>query len=749
MLGKKCSRFAILLIVELLLCLALLLGCFREEELVASFWGEDIAGQLVQVEDHVEYGSERVELTPGVYQIRVRTNLVDEQKIQVEMKCDASYFRALRGNSVTVFAGDNYEDFNIYVVDKTATAYVQCNFYGVDTSALELLEIYTTNLGNRIMVFLATIFFVALDLLIVFRRRILEGKVTKKQQVVFWTLTAGVFLAYFPYLTDYFFFGYDTAFHLSRIAYLKDSLQQGISFPVRMQSTWLYDHGYPVSMFYGDLFLYFPAFLMLIGFSIMTSYKMFIFVVSVATALTAYHSFKKCVKDEYAALFGSLIYLLAPYRLLNVYGRGAVGEFLAMIFLPLICCGMYLLYTDDGQSENYKKHKWYVILGVSGVLECHLLSAEMAVVFMALVCVMFWKKTFRGKMICQLLETVGITLLINAWFWVPLLCMMSCDSYNLQKLTQADVQSRGLLLGSLAQLLPSRESIPIGVSGLEPAHLGAGSVMLLIDYMLWNFSRSKSDKKNNQICNTLVGLTTIAVVLCTRYLPWNAVVEMPGIGFLAASLQFPWRWMSPATVLVSFFAVFFFMRVKNDGGGLVKAAIGIVAVVTIGSSVYQVNKYALESKPIYLYSIENIGTINLVSAEYLLLGTDTTDVYHHDPVAEEGLVWSDYEKNGTNVKILLENTTAETRYIEIPLIGYKGYNIETTDVGTESPIIAEERGTHGDLRIAVSSGYKGTIYISYEGFPAFHVAEVVSLITLIVVLGTHLYQRKKRVQDGN
>ncbi len=741
MLRKNGYKF--LLILQLLLILILLPGCFREERLLTTFWGEDIAEQTTPGENCVEFGSRRMELTPGVYKIKVHARLEGNQKLQVEMKSDGTYFRALRGNSVTVFPGDTYEEFNVYVVDKVSNAYVQCGFFDTDAHALEKLEVSKSNLGDRMLLFGVLIVSAALNFMMLLRKRILEGRVTAKQQVVFWTLTAGILLAYFPYLTDYFSFGADTIYHLGRITHLKNTLEQGVIFPVRIQSTWLYDHGYATSMFYGDLFLYIPAFLMVIGFSIMTSYKLFVLVVTIATAMITYHCFKKCVKEEYAALFGSMIYLLTPYRVFNVYSRGAVGEYLAMMFLPLVCCGMYLLYSEDVASRDYKKYKWYVVLGMSGILQSHLISTEMTAVFMALFCVIFWRKTFRRQTLCQLLEATGITLLINAWFWVPLLYMMNCDTYYLENLTQTQVQSRGLFFAAYLQLLPNKGSAQNGMWQCEPVQVGAGAIMLLLVYMLWRM-RGKSMGKTG---NVLAGFSVLTLVMCTRYLPWDAIMKLPGIGYIVSSLQFPSRWMLLATVFVSLFAAFFFRKVEEESGLLIRAAVGIAAVVAITSAVYHVNNIAFESGPIYLYNAENMGTANVANGEYLLTETSISEMRYHEPVAEEGLTWWDYEKNGTDVSIYLENGADISRYLEIPLTGYKGYGIETEGVEERIPSIAETRGAHGDLRIEVPAGYHGRVRISYQGFAVFHVAEAVSLISLAVIAGMYVYGRRKRVQD--
>lgn len=58
-------------------------------------------------------------------------------------------------------------------------------------------------------------------------------------------------------------------------------------------------------------------------------------------------------------------------------------------------------------------------------------------------------------------------------------------------------------------------------------------------------------------------------------------------------------------------------------------------------------------------------------------------------------------------------------------------------------VIAQERGAHGDLRIEVPGGYQGRIHVSYKGFPLFHIAEAISLISMLAVLGNKALRRRK------
>ena len=91
-----------------------------------------------------------------------------------------------------------------------------------------------------------------------------------------WTvcLIAGVF-ASLPVLRDFFVYGHDLAFHLTRIESIKDGLLSG-QFPVRVDTAFLNGYGYISSMMYGEALLYIPALLRLCGVSMMASYQAFI-----------------------------------------------------------------------------------------------------------------------------------------------------------------------------------------------------------------------------------------------------------------------------------------------------------------------------------------------------------------------------------------------------------------------------------------------------------------------------------------
>ena len=75
------------------------------------------------------------------------------------------------------------------------------------------------------------------------------------------------------------------------------------------------------------------------------------------------------------------------------------------------------------------------------------------------------------------------------------------------------------------------------------------------------------------------------------------------------------------------------------------------------------------------------------------------------------------------------------------------------DTAVEAPVITEERGSHGDLRLRIPAAYQGRLRIAYRESALFRVADVISLVTaagiLLKILSGHLKGRipEERLTD--
>ena len=154
---------------------------------------------------------------------------------------------------------------------------------------------------------------------------------------------------------------HDLRFHLSRIRGIADGIASG-QFPVRLNVDMNGGYGFASEMMYPNLFIYIPAILYLMGVSLIASYKFLVLLINIGTAAAGYYSFSRLLKSDRAGAVCTFLYMVNPYRLNNIFLRGAVGEVLAQIFFPLL---LYALI--EVVHRNYKKW-WLLVISVTGIL---------------------------------------------------------------------------------------------------------------------------------------------------------------------------------------------------------------------------------------------------------------------------------------------------------------------------------------------------------------------------------------------
>lgn len=182
-------------------------------------------------------------------------------------------------------------------------------------------------------------------------------------------------LASFPLANGLLSEGHDTAFHLARLESIYQGLRAG-EFPVRIGSAQKAGFGSLSATMYPQLFLYPFALLRFAGISLMLCYKLLTVSINIGCSLITYYAVKNICHSEKTGILVSILYTFSLYRLTNVYLRSALGENLAMTFIPLVLWGIYeVLWGND--------KKWPLLaLGMSAVLQSHVLSVEMYALFL-------------------------------------------------------------------------------------------------------------------------------------------------------------------------------------------------------------------------------------------------------------------------------------------------------------------------------------------------------------------------------
>lgn len=129
-----------------------------------------------------------------------------------------------------------------------------------------------------------------------------------------------------------------------------------------------YGYGYPQFIFYSPLPYYLMVTLVVLGAGILESVKIGFGISLIASAYSMY-LLGSYLWGKKGGIVSALFYTYAPYRAVDIYVRGAMGEAWAFVFLPLI-----ILFTARGKILP-------LALSVAGLLVTHNVSTIMFLPF--------------------------------------------------------------------------------------------------------------------------------------------------------------------------------------------------------------------------------------------------------------------------------------------------------------------------------------------------------------------------------
>lgn len=614
------------------------------------------------------------------------------------------------------------------------------------------LQIGRITMGSSAAVFTDTWFFIAVTLLLALAALYLlnmkktgvqpaslapyEISAVKTAQMFVFLMAAAVFAASIPLLNEGLPVGHDLPFHMARIEGIASGLQSG-QFPVRVHGETLNGYGYPNSLFYPELLLYVPAFLRLLGVSTFTCYKFYMVMVHTLTVVLSYVAFKKFTGSRFIGMIASIIYLLAPYRLVCAYYRSAIGEFTALSFLPLALYGLYAVLYGS------KKDWMYLVAGATGVLQSHILTSEMTVLLAGILCVVGIRRLFgREKRVIQLLYAAVTTLLLNLWMLGPMLLMMGQLGLSVFD-RPASVQNWLDMPDGFGYLFTVGS-----LNASRPYPVGWISLFALGFYLLYRITH-KIDEKNEMRCRVgdiFAWLSVVFTIATTSYFPWAIVEKIPVLGTMMGSIQFPYRCLALAQVCFAALAALTLLLWFPQKKALLPAGVLTVCVVAVSTLLFYefgfvrdgteliVNKHEYTS---YMDSSWSVG-----QAEYLVEGSNLDAMIADPPVLESNnatLAIDNFERSGTKMRFeySVDLAQAEQTMIALPVSYIPNYVIKVD--GAEIQPVKYAGG-----RVAFQAPQQqGSVTVAYREPRTFRLFEAVSVLALAACIfwGTGLARR--------
>lgn len=557
-----------------------------------------------------------------------------------------------------------------------------------------------------------------------------------------------------PVMNDYLIRGHDIYFHLMRIEGLAKGLRCG-QFPVKIQPAWYGDFGYAVSVFYGDLFVYAAAGLRLLGFSLQNAYKGYLILCNIGTVLISRYCFTGIFKNKYIGLFGSALYSLSVYRLVNLYTRGAMGEYTGMMLLPLLMYACVLLLNKEREPGKLKKGALILGLGMAGILQCHILTAEIACMMLALIMLIFIRRVLHKEVIIAGIKAAGIAAGLSAWFLVPFFDYMLNGKFNINTVGNSElmIQRQGVFISQVFALFDNAigQSLDLssGTDGDFAQGAGLGlSVSLLIFAIIFLYEiikkRSELKLEHWKMPLTAAFVGFVAIVMSTLYFPWDRICSLGSLfRYIVVKIQFPWRLTGMATLALSLLwcAVISHIYLKSGKNGIKRAGVISIAVVTVMllSAAHFMTDLFERGERIEIRSVADMDSYVESGEEYLPVGTvpDELKVENLNSKAGisdgiiNGIAISGYHKDGTNVSLQCENSSDTDKVLEIPLLYYEGYKAIATDMQGNRYELNIYEGNNGVVSLVIPSQAVYNIKIGFYEAWYWRVAEIISAITLI------------------
>lgn len=331
-----------------------------------------------------------------------------------------------------------------------------------------------------------------------------------------------------------------------------------------------YQYGYPQFNYYPPLPYYFGAALHRVGFQYIDTVKI-LFVFGYITSAVTMFILIRSLLGSWPAFVASLLYTYIPYKAVEVYVRGALSEFWAQIFFPLILWAIYKL-IKTGKT----KYLIWMSTSVFLLMTTHVLMT-MIFVPVAILWALFWLFQDRWKNSGRIVWGGVLGFGLSAFFVLPVL------------FERQFVHTEGILSGyfdyrqhfvNLYKLFISREW-GYGSSGFpnEKLNLSLGIVQWVIGLIvvpvlaLFNF---KKHKKLSLLTLGLVGLSVFSIFMIhmKSSFIW---AKLPLLWYM----QFPWRFLAVSIFLLCVLgglAIYFSGRFKYVLG---MALVGVAFVLTI------------------------------------------------------------------------------------------------------------------------------------------------------------------------
>jgi len=311
--------------------------------------------------------------------------------------------------------------------------------------------------------------------------------------------------------------------HVARIANFYQSFSEGNIVP-RWAANLNWGFGHPILMFLYPLPSYIASFFHFIGFSFVDSTKL-VFAVAYIASVLAMFAWAQAQWGTVSGIVAGLLYGFAPYRFVDLYVRGAIGEHVAFVFPPLILYGIFML----AKKGIFGKWGIFTSLSMAGLILSHNAVSLMFLPVIILYVAYLYVFETKQKRLFIIFSIVSILFgfILSAFFWIPALLE--------GKYTLRDIVMKGDF---------KNRFVPLSWFFYSPWNYGIGAEFSKsLGFFQWiavvggiiTFLKSKDKKiRWTIVLNALILVGSIFLMTSWSVVLWQKIS-------LLQKFQFPWR----------------------------------------------------------------------------------------------------------------------------------------------------------------------------------------------------------------
>lgn len=374
-----------------------------------------------------------------------------------------------------------------------------------------------------------------------------------------------------PVILPFFHTGYfpthDGEWAVVRLADMFRTLRD-FQIPARYSGELNFGYGYPLFNFAYPLPYYLGISIYMLGAGFVDAIKILFASSVLLSAFFMFLASRALWKNTWAGAISAILYVYFPYRMVDLYVRGSIGESLSFVLFPLL---FYLAIKLTGEFS-------FLLTGCIAVSVAFLIMTHniMTVLFLPLYIIFILIQVFlkNKKAVKPFFISIILGFGLSAFFWIP--ALFEKNNILLAKIPIAD---RNLYFVKLEQFISSRwgYGVPTDPNGFSYqfglAHLAI--IFIIILSLLFVFIKNKYSIKEYSVKIAL--LLTILTLFFTFLLFKPSDFLWKNLPLLS-EINYPWIALGILGFLVSLLSGFLCKQVVGRYSMIV---FGIVAVLMV------------------------------------------------------------------------------------------------------------------------------------------------------------------------